>query len=287
MATTTNYFGVALRGWRERLSPLESGLVIGGDRRIKGLRREELARLAGLSVDYVVRLEQGRARNPSIQVVSALARALRLNAAERDHLFRCAGLLPPANGEVSLRLPGRARTLMERLDNTPVAVYAADWTLIGWNAMWTAVIGDPDTYDWPDRNLVRGVFRSVDGRRPEAIGAWPVRARDGDEVEERALVADLRVTASAYPNDARLAGLIEHTARTNPRFARFWATGTVGVLAEDRKIVEHPLVGTLELDLEVLMLPGMDFRIATFLPTLGTDAARKLNDLRDSALSTY
>ena len=287
MATTTNYFGVALRGWRERLSPLESGLVIGGDRRIKGLRREELARLAGLSVDYVVRLEQGRARNPSIQVVSALARALRLNAAERDHLFRCAGLLPPANGEVSLRLPGRARTLMERLDNTPVAVYAADWTLIGWNAMWTAVIGDPDTYDWPDRNLVRGVFRSVDGRRPEAIGAWPVRARDGDEVEERALVADLRVTASAYPNDARLAGLIEHTARTNPRFARFWSTGTVGALAEDRKIVEHPLVGTLELDLEVLMLPGMDFRIATFLPTLGTDAVRKLNDLRDSALSTY
>jgi len=278
---TTNYFGVALRGWRERSSPLESGLKAAGDRRITGLRREELARLAGLSVDYVVRLEQGRARNPSVQVVGALARALRLSPAERDHLFRCANLLPPTVSEVSLRMPARAGSLMDRLDGTPVAVFAADWTLIGWNAMWTAVIGDPATYGWPEDNLVRGMFRSVDGRRPEAIAAWPVRARDGDEAEERALVADLRVTASAYPADARLAGLIEQTAHASSRFARLWSSGTVGPIAAEHKIVEHPLVGSLELELELLMLPGMDVRIATYLPVLGTDADRKLNDLRE------
>lgn len=280
---TTNYFGVALRGWRERLSPLESGLPADGDRRLKGLRREELARLAGLSVDYVVRLEQGRARSPSAQVVAALARALRLNAAERDHLFRCANLLPPATGEVSLRVPARAGRLMDRMAGTPVAIFAADWTLIGWNAMWTAVIGDPETYGWPERNLVCGMFRSVDGRRPEAIAAWPVRDRDGDEAEERALVADLRMTACAYPADTRLAGLIERTVHASPRFARLWSSGTVGALAEDHKIVEHPLVGSLDLDLEVLMLPGTDIRIVTYVPAPGTDAARKLNDLRDHA----
>ena len=280
---TTNYFGVALRGWRERLSPLESGLPADGDRRLKGLRREELARLAGLSVDYVVRLEQGRARSPSAQVVAALARALRLNAAERDHLFRCANLLPPATGEVSLRVPARAGRLMDRMAGTPVAIFAADWTLIGWNAMWTAVIGDPETYGWPERNLVCGMFRSVDGRRPEAIAAWPVRNRDGDEAEERALVADLRMTACAYPADTRLAGLIERTVHASPRFARLWSSGTVGALAEDHKIVEHPLVGSLDLDLEVLMLPGTDIRIVTYVPAPGTDAARKLNDLRDHA----
>ena len=278
---TTNYFGVALRGWRERLSPLDSGLPVDGDRRLKGLRREELAGLAGLSVDYVVRLEQGRARSPSAQVVAALARALRLNPAERDHLFRCANLLPPATGQVSLRVPERAARLMDRMAGAPVAVYAADWTLIGWNAMWTAVIGDPETYGWPERNLVRAMFLSVDGRRPEAIAAWPVRNRDGDEAEERALVADLRMTASAYPADTRLAGLIERTADASSRFARLWSTGTVGAIAEDHKIVEHPLVGTLELDLEVLMLPEADIRIVTYVPTPGTAAARKLDELRD------
>ena len=74
-----NHFGMAVRGWRERMSPQDSGLTLGGARRISGLRREELAGLAGLSVDYVMLLEQGRARNPSVQVVTALARALRLD----------------------------------------------------------------------------------------------------------------------------------------------------------------------------------------------------------------
>ncbi|MBS2966199.1 helix-turn-helix domain-containing protein [Actinocrinis puniceicyclus] len=277
---SANHFGTAVRGWRERLPPLEGGLETDGNRRVSGLRREELAHLAGVSVDYVVRLEQGRARTPSAQVVTALARALKLDPSERDHLFRCAQMVPPCDQAVPRQVPPRIRRLVQRLADTPVAVYSADWTILEWNPMWTAVIGDPGVYGWADDSLVSGMFGAGDGRRPEAIAAWPVRARDGDEVEERALVADLRVTAVAYPADARLAALIAHTIQTNERFARLWSTGTAGTLADDRKIVEHPLVGSLELDLEVLMVSDADLRIVTYNAADDRLDARKLSELR-------
>ena len=279
---TANHFGTAVRGWRERLPPLDSGLGADGNRRVSGLRREELAHLAGVSVDYVVRLEQGRARSPSAQVITALARALRLDPSERDHLFRCATFYRLQRA-VPMQVPARVRRLMQRMADTPVAVYSADWTILEWNPMWTAVIGDPRVYGWTDNSLVSGMFGAGDGRRPEAIAAWPVRARGGGEVEEREMVADLRVTAVAYPADARLASFIENTIQANPRFARLWFTGTAGPLADDRKIVEHPLVGTLELDLEVLMLPDTDLRIVTYNAADDSVHARKLRDLRDAA----
>jgi transcriptional regulator with XRE-family HTH domain len=280
---TANHFGIAVRGWRERLTPPDAGLETGADRRIRGLRREELAGLAGMSVDYVVRLEQGRARNPSPQVVGALARALRLDPSERDHLFRCANLLPPSSGNVPMHVPARVQRLVQRLGDAPVAVYAADWTIIGWNPMWTAVIGDPSTYDWDERNLVAGMFREIGGRRPASIAVWPVRSWQGDEAEEEALVADLRVTAATYPADVRLSSLIDRMAQASPRFAELWFTGTAGALGDDRKLVEHPLVGDINLDLEVLMLPGTDLRIVTYAAAAGTADARKLDMLRKFA----
>ena len=277
---TTNHFGIALRGWRTRLSPLAGGLEADADRRIPGLRREELARLAGLSVDYVVRLEQGRARNPSAQVVAALARALRLDAAERDHLFRCASLAPPTGGEVPLYVPARVHRLVRQLGDAPVAVFAADWTLVSWNRMWTAAVGDPRTYGWDQGNLVAGMFRSSGGRRVDPIAAWPVRSWDGEEAEEESLVADLRVTAAAYPDDARLAALVDRLLHSSPRFARLWFNGTAGIHEGDRKTIEHPLVGTMALDLDVLMVPGSDLRIVTYVAAADSDDAEKLTALR-------
>ena len=277
---TTNQFGIALRGWRERVSPQDSGLEADGDRRIPGLRREELARLAGLSVDYVVRLEQGRARNPSAQVVAALARALRLDPSERDHLFRCARLAPPATGNVSRQVPARVHRLVSRLGDNPTAVFAADWTLIGWNGMWSAAVGDPRTYGWDERNLVAGMFRSSGGRAREPIAAWPVLSWAGDEVEEEDLVADLRVTAAAHPHDGRLASFVDHMRRNNPRFARLWSNGTARTHVGDRKTIEHPLVGDIALDLDVLMPAGTDLRIVTYTAEAETTDAEKMNALR-------
>ena len=277
---TTNHFGIALRGWRERVTPQDSGLEAGGDRRIPGLRREELAGLAGLSVDYVVRLEQGRARHPSAQVVNALARALRLEPSERDHLFRCAHLAPPSAGNVSRHVPARVHRLVGRLAGNPTAVFAADWTLVGWNEMWSAVVGDPRTYGWDERSLVSGMFRSSGGPARKTIAAWPVRSWEGDEVEEEDLVADLRVTAAAHPHDARLAAFVERMLRDSPRFARLWSNGTARTHVGDRKTIEHPRVGDIDLDLDVLMAAGTDLRIVTYTAAAGTTDAEKMDALR-------
>jgi len=125
--------GATIRSWRDRLTPADVGLPPGRARRAAGLRREELAELAGVSVDYVVRLEQGRASTPSAQVVSALARALRLSRPERDHLYRLAGLQPPPDGMINDHIPPGMQRVLTRLGETPVAVFAADWRLIWWN----------------------------------------------------------------------------------------------------------------------------------------------------------
>ncbi|GGN36307.1 helix-turn-helix transcriptional regulator [Streptomyces fuscichromogenes] len=281
---TVSSFGIALRGWRERVSPSEAGLAVvpGAEtgRRVRGLRRAELATAAGLSVDYVVRLEQGRARHPSPQVVAALARVLRLSAAERDHLFRCADLMPPSSGNIPLDVPSRVERLAHRMGGNPVAVFAADWTLVSWNAMWTATIGEPGVYGWAGRNLVAGMFRSVGGRRPESIAAWPVRSCLGDRAEEEALVADLRVTAAAYPADVRLAALVDGMIRANPRFARLWSGGSAGAVGGDRKTVVHPLVGDIELELDILTVAGTDFRVAAYTADQDTAHESKLDTLR-------
>lgn len=134
--------GQAPRSWRRRVPPAAAGLPDAGVRRLPGLRREELAVLAGISVDYLVQLEQGRARHPSPQVLGALARALRLSADERDTLHRLAGVAPPpAGGVVPRRIgPGTGRVL-DRLYDTPMAVFTASWDLVLADPLWVALIG--------------------------------------------------------------------------------------------------------------------------------------------------
>src|SRR5579859_6945837 len=125
--------GATIRTWRDRLPPSAVALPPGRARRATGLRREELADLAGLSVDYVVRLEQGRATTPSASVVAALARALQLTAPERDHLYRLAHFAPPADDTISDHIPPGVQRVLKRLGDVAVGVFAADWQLIWWN----------------------------------------------------------------------------------------------------------------------------------------------------------
>lgn len=275
-----NHFGMTLRGWRERMSPQDSGLEVDGERRIPGLRREELARLAGISVDYVMRLEQGRARNPSAQVVTALARALRLDPSERDHLFRCAHLAPPSVGNVSRHIPMSVQRLVHQLGEIPAGVFAADWTIIGWNKMWTAAVGDPRAYGWEGRNLVAGMFQTRASRDRDPIAAWPIRTWRGSEAQEEDLVADLRGTAAAHPHDVRLASLIEGMLRREPAFARLWFNGTAGPYTGDRKTIEHPLVGDIAVGVDVLIPAGTDLRILTCAAAAETTDAEKMDALR-------
>ncbi|MDH6221136.1 helix-turn-helix transcriptional regulator [Streptomyces pseudovenezuelae] len=275
-----NHFGMTLRGWRERMSPQDSGLEAGGERRIPGLRREELARLAGVSVDYLVLLEQGRARNPSAQVVTALARALRLDPSERDHLFRCANLEPPSAGNVSRRIPMSVQRLVHRLGAVPAGVFAADWTIIGWNRMWTATVGDPRTYGWEADNLVAGMFQTRASRDRDPNAAWPVRTWRGSDSEVEDLVADLRVTAAAHPRDARLSSLVEGLLRREPAFARLWFNGTAGPWTGDRKTIEHPTLGAITIDVDVLMPAGTNLKVLTCTTAAETTDAEKMDALR-------
>ncbi|WP_432493625.1 helix-turn-helix domain-containing protein [Kineococcus gypseus] len=269
--------GTALRRWRDRLSPVDVGLPARPGRRAAGLRREELADLAGLSVDYVVRLEQGRARNPSAQVVGTLARALQLSPDERDHAHRLAGLLPPADGVVSHLVPAGVQRMLARLVDLPVGVFAADWTLLTWTPSWAALIGDPGDLPLERRNLVRAVFGGGGGVAG-GLASWPVR--HADVGMPAALVSDLREALARYPRDAGLVALAEELGRTSADFRRLCREGTVGRHVSARKTIEHPVVGDVTCDCDVLTAPGSDVRLVLYSAAAGSPDAEKLEFLR-------
>lgn len=265
--------GATIRAWRDRLSPADAGLPAGRSRRAAGLRREELADLAGVSVDYVVRLEQGRASSPSAQVVSALARALRLPVAERDHLYRLAGLQPPPDGMISDHIPPGVQRVLTRLGETPVSVFSADWRLIWWNRSWAALLGDPSPVPPEDRSLVRSRF-PVDGSGPLTAPGRVVA--QNEDATDRAIVADLRRASARYPGDARLAALIRRQLEGNERFAALWHDGAVGTHAEDRKTIRHPDIGDITVDCDVLSDAGTDLKIVIYTAAPGSEDETKL-----------
>ncbi|RKR72977.1 helix-turn-helix transcriptional regulator [Frondihabitans australicus] len=278
MQTERAGLGPLLKAWRERLSPADVGLPSGGNRRAVGLRREELAALAGLSVDYVVRLEQGRATNPSEQVVASLARALQLGDLEREHLYVLAHLLPPSPGRVSRHIPAGVQRLVARLGETPIAVFTASWDLVTWSPLWAALLGDPSGLAERDRNLLRMRFS---GR----MMGNPVRSGRDPKLFESALVSDLRCIAARYPDDPGVRSLIADLLETSEGFAALWRGGAVGEHVSERKTVENPLVGEVELDCDVFTVPGADLRIVAYTVAAGTPEAEKLDFLRVSALA--
>ncbi len=268
MVTTATALGPTIRAWRDRLSPTAAGLPARHGRRTTGLRREELAELAGVSVDYVVRLEQGRATTPSAQVVAALARALQLSTDERDHLFRLASLTPPSSGRVSDHLTPSVHRLVSRLGDAAVAVFAADWQLIWWNRNWAALLGDPAGVPFPVRNFARCIFPlEADG---PAVAQWPVVVQDQAHTEA-AVASDLRRATGLFPDDPRLAHLVRSLLVGNARFAELWADGTVSAHREDRKVVHHPTVGPVAIDCDTLTDGEADLKIVVMTAAPGTE----------------
>lgn len=158
-------FGRTVRRWRERVSPEAVGLRTGGRRRVVGLRREELAGLAIISVDYLTRLEQGRATSPSAPVVEALARSLRLSDAERNILFQLAGLAAPGPGLIPTRITPSVQRLLDRLAGVPLVVYDAAWNLVVANAPYDALMGETSALTGMSATP-SGATSSVRGRAP-------------------------------------------------------------------------------------------------------------------------
>ncbi|GAA2840338.1 helix-turn-helix transcriptional regulator [Kribbella solani] len=259
--------GRTLHAWRDRVTPAQAGLPVGGRRRAPGLRREELAQLAGLSVDYVVRLEQGRAESPSVQVLSALARALRLSDAERNHLFVLAGEVEPSPGRVSAYIPPGVQRIVDQLEGAPLCVCDAAWTMITWNSLFAAMTGDPSRWHGRQRNIIYRHFT--------APGDRIVQTPDQQREFRNAMVTDLRASLVRYPHDPELRALIEEL-RGYAEFARLWEQPVTGFHRSERKTIRHPEVGEFSIDCDVLAVPGNDLRIVVYTAAPGSDAAEKL-----------
>ncbi|WP_308298788.1 helix-turn-helix transcriptional regulator [Streptomyces sp. GESEQ-35] len=274
MAASTNEFGATLRGWRDRATPEEFGLPTAANRRARGLRREELARLAGVSTDYLVQLEQGRASAPSVQVLTALARALRLTDAEREHLFRLAGHLVPEDKPITGALPPSTRRLVEQLSGSPAAVYDAGWNPVAWNAMWAAAIGDPLERPEPERNMAWRQFMEL----PTHV----VRTPDQQHEYEEAIVADLRSSSGKYPAGQRLAQLISDLREASPRFHKLWDLRRVGLYEQEHKTIDHPRLGVLHVDCDILTTHRNDLRVVVYTAAPGSPSAKALEDLSAS-----
>jgi transcriptional regulator with XRE-family HTH domain len=264
-------FGRMVRHWRDRVTPTAVGVPVGGRRRAAGLRREELAALAGISVNYLTRLEQGQATSPSAQVVEALARALRVSDAERDLLFRLAGHAAPGLDLVSSRITPSVQRLLDRLANTPVAVYDASWTLLIANAPYDALMGQTTSWRGIERN---SVWRNLIGPGTRVVHT----PEDKAEFEAR-LVADLRLSTARYPADQRLKRLTRDLAARSPRFVELWESGTPEPHQDfgRRKVIDHPDVGRITLDCDTLIVAADDIRIMIYTAEPDKEDAERLS----------
>ncbi|WP_049575885.1 helix-turn-helix transcriptional regulator [Streptomyces sp. SBT349] len=247
-----------LRLRREAIRPAEVGIADGPRRRTTGLRREEVAMLAGMSVDYVVRLEQGRSSQPSTQLLGALARVLRLSDDERDHLFHLAGHRPPpADGVARLARAGLIR-MLDLLGDTPAMVLSDLGEVLAQNRAAVLLTGDHTRY-CGDRRYV--VYRWFTDPATSATQAPEER-----EHYARQLVADLRAVAGRRSGDPAVAGLVDRLLTASADFRRLWAEHEVAVRRADRKTVLHPRVGRLLMDCETLTTPDQGQLLLVLTP---------------------
>jgi transcriptional regulator with XRE-family HTH domain len=261
--------GAAVRWLRENTEPSTVGLPVRGVRRVRGLRREELADLAGVSADYVRRLEQGRS-HPSAGVVSAIARALRVGRADYERLCALAGYAA-ADGEVPRAAGVGAMRLLDRFGATPVFLTDAAWNVVAVNGAWLALECGAPTGHARDWNVAWRTFRSALG----GISRTDERAAGFQAM----LVARLHSTYVRYPTDASLAELVDELRSTSRPFDTLWRTSrTVGAY-ENRAVFRHPDGGEITLDGNLLDIPGDDLMAVVLTAAPGSADAARLGDI--------
>jgi transcriptional regulator with XRE-family HTH domain len=260
-----------LRTRRGRLTPRDVGLPDGQRRRTPGLRRQEVAQLAGLSVDYYIRLEQARGPRPSRQVLAALARALMLSTDEREYLFRVAGEEPSASAGPIREVPEAIRYLLDSMPETPAYVVSAKYDVLAWNRLATYFVGDLSRFAAEDRNMIRWSFG-----RPADDPMWD---EESTVAFTRSTVADLRAAYAKYPGDQSIAALVTELLALSPRFAQMWAAREVSARHPMVKRFSHPIVGPLEFECQVLHIQDTDQRLIAYIATPGSrtqEAFRRL-----------
>ncbi|WNM29844.1 helix-turn-helix transcriptional regulator [Streptomyces sp. Li-HN-5-11] len=238
--------GEFLRTRRARLQPEDVGLPhYGRQRRVPGLRREELAQLAGVSAAYYTRLEQGNGRNVSAEVLDSIARALRLTDAEHAHLTH---LAKPKHKKKQVartqHVRPALRQLLDAMDGVPAYIVGRRAELLAWNRMAAAVFGDWSELPVSERNWARMIFLKPDYR--DLYVDWEQKAID--------VVCALRMEAGCYPDDPRLSALVGELSVKSEDFRRLWATHDVKEKSHGVKRLRHPLVGELALQYQSFRL---------------------------------
>ncbi|MDH2387411.1 helix-turn-helix transcriptional regulator [Streptomyces sp. HNM0663] len=262
--------GSFLRSRRERIRPAEVGLPAGPRRRVPGLRRDEVAQLAGASVDYYTELERGAGSQPSEQMIAALARALRLTADERDHLYHLAGRPVPVHGGAASHVHPGMLDLLQRLTSTPAQVITDLHVTLVQNPLAVALLGDQSGFRGARASFVYRWFTDPQARQlyPEA----------DHEVQSRAFVADLRAAAARRDaKDVEAGSMISALLDLSPEFAALWARHDVAFRRDDRKRLNHPTLGLIQVNCLNLFSEDGRQRLLWFTPAVGTDSADLLD----------
>ncbi|NKE59690.1 helix-turn-helix transcriptional regulator [Lentzea sp. PSKA42] len=253
--------GLFLQSRRARITPAEVGLVSGPRRRVPGLRRDEVAQLAGASVDYYIELERGRGAQPSAQMLAALGRALRLDADEHEHLFRLAGRpAPPAH--VS-HVPPAMLALLDRLATTPARIITDLHETLVQNRLATALLGPPG----------RGSFLL---RWFEEPGTRDVYPADDHPHHSKVLVQDLRAAVARRGHDEPSREMIARLREASDEFAALWDTGDVAVRRGERKRIVHAELGVVEIHCQNLFSEDGRQRLQFFTAPPGSPAVGQL-----------
>jgi transcriptional regulator with XRE-family HTH domain len=264
-----NELGAFLRSRRDRLRPSDVGLTAGPRRRTPGLRRDEVAMLANMSSDYYERIEQGRGPQPSPPMLGAIARALRLTLAERDHVYTLAGHpAPEPHTALGYADPGLMTVLDALAERIPALIADDIHNVVGQNPLNVALLGQ----------LV-----GEPGLRSNFLWHWfldpdyaTLYAPNDREQLSRNYAAELRVAAARRPDDRAVTTLVDELQTKSADFARAWERNEVGTAMKTRKVLQHPLVGVLDCECDVVINPASGQRLVLFRGTPGTDTSERL-----------
>ncbi len=261
-----------LRNRRARISPEQVGLPRGTRRRTPGLRREEVAMLAGVSPEWYTWLEQGRDINVSMQVLESLARVLQLDANEREHLFLLVlRQRPPVEMYTPPTVSRTVQAFLDSLGTSPACVVDARTNVLAWNAAYWAVFAvDVTTGNERERNLMWRIFTNPAARL----------VNEGWKEIARVYVAQFRAGYGRFINDPWWAKQIAELSEISPEFCELWAQHDVHNLSEGRKTIHNPIVGTLEFDILWLQtIDSGDLRLLTHTPRVGSGTVEKIERL--------
>jgi transcriptional regulator with XRE-family HTH domain len=256
-----------LRHRREALQPADVGIPVTARRRTPGLRREDVAALAAMSTDYYTRLEQQRGPQPSEQMLSSLARALRLTGDERDYLFLLAGHSAPAPAAGAPHVPPALLRVLDRLDDTPALILSNLGETLVANRMAAALLGDHSGYTGLARSDIYRWFTEPAARRyPEY----------DHPRQSRAHVANLRAAYGSMGPQSRAGELVRALQKESPEFAGLWERHEVARRFEDHKVLVHPELGEIEVDCQVLFTEDQSQALLVLTAPPRTEAYEKL-----------